>query len=776
MAYVSDQSSPLARRRVALRAMPPTPHYITDEQVARPAAPAENEGLLETLRKLWRRRGLIAICTLLLGGAAIVAAWSMPAYYTSEARVLVGVQAPRVLNVEAIIADVSPDAERVQNEAFIIQSRSIAKQVMDDLKLRDDPTFNPELQKPSIWSRLNLPQYIPAALEPWFDRLVSPKTQEAPDAAKAAAVRDNLIIDILLSRLDVSTLLRSHVLSVKAEAQNPATAAAIANDFAKRYLEYQRRDKIETLDRVDKFLVSRVTELREQVRKSDQAVEDYRRNHDLYKSAGSVGSAGSGGVTAQQLSELNSQLLAAQSAKAEAESRLNEAQEMRKGGLNSESVPEVLHSPLIASLKQSLADSERKAAELSASLGARHPSMVNARSEVATIQGRVSAEIAKIVDGLGREARTANARYEALAKNFETLKRQMGSVNDQSIQLESLERDATVNRNLLEAMLLRAKQSTGAEDILQANAKLVSPATPSGAPSYPPKALIALFGVAGGMMVGAAIALLREGGDHTFRRAEQVESATGLPVMAMVPQIKGRTPPTTQVLKEPTSAYSEALRRLHIGVELSEAASSPKTMLFSSATPSEGKSVMVASLGRLLASNGRRVLLIDCDWRSPRLHQIFHCGNSDGLASLLIDKEVPLDAVIHHDALSGVDVMPAGLWSPRFAHLLSSDRMRHLLEALEPHYEFIILDTPPALVTADVLALSRLVEKVVFVVRWGHTRQEAVLEALKQILDAQGDVAGVVMSRVVSKQYRQYAYGNPFLEGMRPAASATYRS
>lgn len=276
-------------------------------------------------------------------------------------------------------------------------------------------------------------------------------------------------------------------------------------------------------------------------------------------------------------------------------------------------------------------------------------------------------------------------------------------------------------------------------------------------------------------MVGAAIALLREGGDHTFRRAEQIEAATGLPVMAVVPQVSGRTPPAMQVLRQPTSAYSEALRRLHIGVELSEAAASPKILLFSSATPSEGKSVMVASLGRLLASNGKRVLLIDCDWRSPRLHQIFRCGNRDGLASLLIDRDVQLDQAIHHDALSGVDVMPAGSWSPRFAHLLSSDHMRRLLEALEPHYEFIILDTPPALVTADVLALSRLVEKVVFVVRWGHTRQEAVLEALKQIVDAQGDVAGVVMSRVLSKQYRQYSYGDPFFEGKRPAA-ATQRA
>jgi capsular exopolysaccharide synthesis family protein len=763
MAYAQDATPP-ARRRVALRTVPPTPHYLTAEPVARLAAPAEEQSFLETLRKLWRHRLLIAACTLVVGGAAILAAWLMPSYYVSEARVLVGVQSPRLPNVESIVADVSPDAERVQNEGFILQSRNIAKQVIDQLKLRQDPEFNPELAPPSFWARLNLMQYVPTELTSWMGSSTK-KVEPIKDPSNA----DDLTIDSLLGHIDVSTLGRSHVLSVKAESRNPQTAAAIANALAERYLDYQRRDKIDSMDRVDKFLMGRVSELREAVRKSDQAVEDYRRAHDLYKSSGV---SGSGGVTSQQLTELNTQLLAAQTAKAEADSRLREAQEMRKGGLNSESVPEVLRSPLISGLRQQQSDAERKAAELQATYGPRHPSMLNARSEVGSIQGRVNAEISKIVDGLAREARTADARYQALAQNFETLKKQMGSVNDKAIGLEALERDATVNRNLLEAMLLRAKQSTGAEDVLTANAKMVSPAAPAQAPSYPPKSLIALLGIAGGMMIGVTIALLREGGDHTFRRADQIEALTGLPVMAMVPQVAGRQQPAMQVLRQPTSAYSEALRRLHIGVELSETANSPKTILISSATPSEGKSVMVASLGRLLASNGKRVLLIDCDWRSPRLHQIFRCSNRDGLASLLVDKASDLENTIHHDALSGVDVMPSGPWSPRSAHLLSSDRMRHLLEALEQHYEFIILDTPPALVTADVLSLSRLVEKVVFVVRWGHTRQEAVIEALKQIIDAQGDVAGVVMSRVVSKQYRQYSYGDPFFEAKRSGAGA----
>lgn len=758
----------LPQRRPSLRSVP-----SIDRQAAAPPAPAiamrapqpSEEGLLETLRKLWRHRRLIAACAIVLGGAAAAVAYSLPSYYVAEARVLVGVQTPRVFNAEAIVTETNPDAERVQNEGFVLQSRTLAKKVIDKLNLASDPSFNPELAKPSLWSRLlKLDTYLPAGAAQWLGHLHSSpaKPAQAPDAALTQ--RDNRLIDTLLSHVDVSLLGRSYVLSLKVDSTNPQTAATIANTLAESYLDYQRADKVATLDRVDKFLVGRINQLRDQVRKSDQAVEEYRRTHGLYKSSGSS-------VTAQQLTELNTQLIAAQTAKAEADSRLKEAQALGPGKSN-ESVPEVLRSPLIASLKQAQADAERKLAEQSAMYGPRYPSVVNARAEVGSTQARVAAEVRKAVDGLAREARTADARYQTLSDQFEQLKGKMGTVNEDSIQLEALERDATVNRNLLEAVLNRAKQSNGAEGILEADAKLVSPAAPPEAPAYPPKSLIAFLGMVGGLMLGSAVALLRESTDVTFHRADQVEGLTGLPVLAMVPQLGGRTAPAMQVLRQPTSSYSEALRRVQIGIELSEAAATPKTVVVNSATPSEGKSDLVASLGRLMASNGRRVLLIDCDWRSPRLHSIFRCSNRDGLASLLTDGGARTTDLIHHDALSGVDVLTAGNWSPRQAHLLTSDRMRQLLDALQPHYDMIVLDTAPALVTADVLALSRMVAKVVFVVRWGHTRQDAVIEGLKQIVDAQGDIAGVVLSRVVAKDYRKYGYRDPFYEYSRPVRAS----
>jgi succinoglycan biosynthesis transport protein ExoP len=746
--------------------VPTTERYVAAPAVTVRPAPQPDESLAETLRKLWRRRKMIAALTIVLGGTAAAVAWSLPSYYSAEARVLVVVQSPRVLNAEAIITDVSPDAERVQNEGFVLQSRTLAKMVIDKLKLADSPAFNPELRKPSFWARtFDLERILPAEVNTWLAGFRTKPTAVGvtPVVDASLSPRDNRMIDYFLSKVDVSLLGRSHVLSVKADSLEPNTAAAMANTLAETYLEFQRREKVATMDRVDKFLMSRVGELRAQVRKSDQAVEDYRRAHGLYKGSGTNGS-----VTAQQLTELSTQLIAAQTAKAEAESRLNEAQELRKSGLGKESVPEVLRSPLIASLKAQQADAERKAAEMNAMYGDRHPLLRSARAEAGSAAGRVNAEIAKTVEALSRDARSADARYQALSENFDKLKSQMGTVNDDSIGLEALERDATVNRNLLEAMLNRAKQSTGSEEILQANAKLVSPAAPPEATAYPPKALIAFLGAVGGLLLGCAIALLREGGDSSFRRADQVEAVTGLPVLAMVPHVKGRTPPAMQVLREPTSTYSEALRRIQIGIELSEATNTPKTILFSSATPAEGKSVMVASLARLMASNGRRVLVIDCDWRSPRQHQIFRCPIGEGLAGLLGDQAVVLDDILYHDAISGVDVLTAGNWSPRQAHLLSSPRMRQMLEALAPHYDHILLDTAPALVTADVLALSRLVDKVVFAVRWAHTRQDATIEALKQIMDAQGDVAGIVLTRVVPRQYKQYGHRDPFYEYSRP--------
>jgi succinoglycan biosynthesis transport protein ExoP len=717
---------------------------------------------VETLRKLSRHRFLIAICTLVSAVVAAAVVLQLPPRYEAEARVLIGVQEPRVLNIAAIVGDVSPDAERVQSEIFAIEARDLVAEVIQQLNLADNPEFNPALRPQSglayQFGRVKAVMRRAAGLDP------SPA--DLPDRAAAAGAPSsslqNSMVDILLSKLAVSELGRSNVISIQADAQSPDEASAIANTLAERYLARQRSDKMATTHQVEAFLADRITQLRQQVEKSEQAVEEYRRQNGLYRGE-------SAGVTSQQMTELNTQMILAQTAKAEADARFSEAMAMRKAGAEGDSVPDVLKSPLIQALKEQQATDARKLNELSGSYGPEHPKILSTRAEMDDITRRIRTEMGRVTDGLRHEASTADARYDALRQNFARLQAQMGNVNDKSIHLEALERDATVNRNLLESMLNRSKETMGQQEFQLANAKLISSAAPPGAPAFPPKTLFVFLGTLGGALVGLLLALLRESADRTFRIGEQVESLTGLPVLAMVPRVKGSASPALQVLTHPISPFSEAVRKLHIGLQMSETARSPKTVLICSAMPGEGKSILAASLGRMVASHGRRVLLIDCDWRAPNLHRIFRCPNRGGLAALLDSDTVELENIIQTDARSGADIITAGDLNPSSAHKLMSRRMELILETFAKNYDLVIIDSPPVLVGADVLSICRLVDKVVYTVRWGKTRREVALDGLKQILEARGQVAGVVLSRVDSKRYRRYGYGRLDYEYARPA-------
>ncbi len=726
------------------------------------AAPQDAPNFLDTLRKLWRYRGMILIVTAVFAVISVLVAKQISSTYVAESRVLVGMPVLRALNIEAIIADLNPDAERVQNESFVILSREVARQTIDRLGLAENPEFNPFLRKQPLWQEylgyLNPLRYLP---DEWLGFLDDEPDSRAMTPEEQAEYEMNVVIDVLLNKLDVATLGRSHVLSIQARSLDPNTAASVANTMAERYLARQRNEKIEATEEVEQFLADRIAALREQVERSERAVEEYRRANGLYKGANT-------GVAVQQLTELNTQLIVAQTAKAEAESRLNEAQALRRTGVSGESVPEVLNSHVISSLKAQESVAAAKLAELSGSYGDQHPRVISAKAEIADIRRKIQGEINSIIGGLRHEARTAAARYDALRQNFERLQTRLGGVNEKSIKLDSLEREAQVNRNLLEQMLSRAKETIGQDRLQKPNAKLISEAAPPTAPSFPPKKLIVFLGVLAGGLIGVVIALLRDGADQTFRRGDQIEAMTGLPVLALVPAIRGRMEPIVHVLRKPVSPYTEALRKLHIGLELSEAAQSPKTVLFGSAVPGEGKSVLASSLGRMLASQGRRVLLIDCDWRNPRLHQLFRCSNTKGLAALLRDEEDDIEKAIFTDSLSGVDIIPAGMFSPDAMRYLTSDRMRLILNALAPRYDLILLDAAPVLVGAEVLTLARMVDKVSFVVRWGDTRRETVLEGLKELIDVKADIAGVVLTRIDPKQYRKYSYSQLSYEYERP--------
>jgi succinoglycan biosynthesis transport protein ExoP len=701
------------------------------------------DNLAGIIRQLWRRRWLVALLTLTGTVVTGAVAWSIPAVYTAETRLLIAAPGIRVPEIETVFGKFEPDTLLLQSERALVESQEVAQRVIDRLHLADNPAFdspafdsNEARTSPAVlgWLCHHLPQ-----VAAWLDGC---RPAWAPTTRQE---REQRLVDRLLSQLEVESIPQSHVISVKGRAADGVTAAVIANAFAESYLADRQQEKAAAMDRLGKYLKRRIDELNGEVRRSEQAVEDYRRSHGLYKSGKTT-------VAAQRLGELNAQLSAARVAKIAAEARLGEAEAVG-GTRGDETVPEVLASRSVTGLKHQSLLAENRAAQATATYGQYHPDFRGAQAQSAAIAGSVSTEAAKTLASLAREASEAAAHYNALLSNFERAKEEMGVAGDEAIELAALQRDATVNRDLLEAMLKRLQETAGSAAIVQADAKVISPAVPAQWTSYPPKTLLLVLGTLEGFLIAVLVALGLEANDKSFRRPEEVENLLGLPVLAMVPRTSRRK---FAGQRKSALGYDAALSRLIVKLDALYSAGPAKVLMLSSAVPGEGKSAIAAALGRQLASSGKRVLLIDCNWRRPRLKALFGCSNPKGLANLLIETDVLLNDCVHRDAQSGVDVVPAGAWRPAMSHLSSGERMAHMLEAFKGGYDLVILDTPSVLVATDALALARIVDEVLFVVRWGSTRRSAVIEAIRRLLDARAALLGIVVTQVVPGQLRDY--------------------
>jgi uncharacterized protein involved in exopolysaccharide biosynthesis len=558
-------------------------------------------------------------------------------------------------------------------------------------------------------------------------------------------------VNVLLSRIEVTPLGRSHVVSLEVASEDPVKAARIANTLARTYIEDKLVQAAKVTERTNAWLAGQIDKLRRELNAAERSVEEYRREHGLYESRAAT-------VTGQQLSELNSQLIIAQAHRVEAEAKLRQAETLSRSGNAQETAPEVIRSPLIQSLKEKEAEIQRRAAELSCRYGGKHPKMGNVQAELRDIRQKINAEIAKIIAGLRNEAQSAQARYTALSSSLDNIKDRMGISNEATIRLKELERNAEASRALFENFLQRSKETTAQLDMQQDEARVISRAAIPSSTSYPPVNVVVFVALVGGLMLGAVMVLLIDRFDRSFRSAGDVVQSVGLPTLALVPRASAGEYATKRFLDVSPSTYVESIRKLLFKVVDALPGASARVVMVSSAVPNEGKSVVCLSLARLAAASGAKVIMVDADWRRPQLHTLVRRPNRVGLAELLEGTARPAEAV-YRDA-SGAHLVFGGRSGRKYAGDLNSVPMADLLESLGHHYDFVFVDTPPVLAGADVLRLAQCVDMTLFMVRWGRTPQEVAQRAIEELMSRSNNVAGVVLTQVHPKRYRQFGHGS----------------
>ena len=258
-----------------------------------------------------------------------------------------------------------------------------------------------------------------------------------------------------------------------------------------------------------------------------------------------------------------------------------------------------------------------------------------------------------------------------------------------------------------------------------------------------------------GFVLAAAAAYVLEYLDDTVKTPTQVTKLTTLPVLAGIAEFKAERGGQLMTISQPRSPISEAFRILRTGIQFTAVDSTNHTVLITSATPGDGKSVIAANLSVVLAQAGHNVLLIDTDLRLPSQQTVFDLPNKRGLTSLLLefdlaqrDEEIHLivNDVVQSTQVEGLQLLTSGPIPPNPSELLGSKKMKKLLGILSEQYDYLILDSPPMLSVTDSLVLSQQVDGILLVVRANSSRKGQVKQAVEMLRDVRARLIGSILN------------------------------
>ncbi len=686
--------------------------------------------LREILSFAWRRwkfiAGVVAV-SLLIGTISVLRQTPL---YTATAQVLLDPQSDKVPGPAAIRSDVNLDLAMIESQMAIIRSTVFLRRVVEKEQLVSDPEFG---------SRAPHGPSIPATagVAPSMSPEVLRSTEALKGAVTVAAGPGYLLI-------------------ISVTSADPGRAARLANAVADAYLVDKLDTRFEAAKRASTWLSDRLVELRNQLRASEEAVIAFRAQHGLYQSTGNVT------LNQQQLSELNAKLVEARADAGQKKARVDLLLTIEANGGSVQSLPDVSNSGALPSLRQQAAALSQQEADLLARYGAPHPLVVNVRAQQRDIERAIAAEARRLAAGIKNEYELAQSRVASLDRSLQDVTGQTSADGATAIRLRELERTVAVNKSLFEDFLQRAKITQQESTFEPREARVITPALLPGAPSYPRKGQYLAVCLVIGLLLGVGGAVAKEMLNAGFTTPKQVEELLGLPLLSSVSHMGSRDltvgskiiPIPSYPTMKPLSRYSESIRALRSGIQMTDVDHPPKVVQVTSTAPGEGKTTIALSLAALAAYSGNKVLFIDADLRHPSASRFLGLQKEPGLVDLLLGQVKHAEVIRFHQS-EGYWTLSAGNKTQNPPDLLGSDRMKSIVASCKQTFDLVVIDTPPAGPVVDPVVVSQLCDAIVLVVRWASTARETVKYCAQQFAGHK-KIAGVVFNQVNDRQAQKY--------------------
>ncbi|MEW5804524.1 MAG: polysaccharide biosynthesis tyrosine autokinase [bacterium] len=716
------------------------------------------------LREYWRvimkYRWTVITLFIIVFITVAIATFSMEPVYKATAQILIDKENPNILSIKEVMSLDAQDTDYYQTQYKILQSRSMAKSVIDVLDLAHNKEFagNDQVKK-------NLIASLVGAVREWVASFVasflpvSSNSPEITDALTPEEVREHeetKLIDAFLNKLQIEPIRNSHLVNIGFLAHDPALASRVVNTLADQYIQHNLKLKYEASMDASQWLNQNVGELKRKMESSEEALHSYKDENKI------VSLEEKQDIIVQKLSEINSAVTDAKTKRIRLETLYNQARKFRNNEEMLESLPSVMNNQLILELKKDYIALLAEYTRESKQYGYKHPHIIKINSQLKSLKERIDSEVSKIVNSIKTEYEIAAAQEKVLVDALNEQKEEALELNKKAIKYNVLKRDAESNQQMFEVVLNRLKETDLTRGLKNSNIRIIDRAEVPDSPIKPKKKLNLLLGAIVGLFAGVGLSFFFEYLDNTIKTPEDLKRYLGLPFLGPVPHLdltetRGLPCPEMIALHKPKSHTSEAYKGLRTSVLFSFPDNSPKALLITSASPSEGKTITSANLAITMAQGGAKVVMIDCDMRKPRLHRLLSMKNEKGISNLLIG-QCSVDDVLQDGPVENLKIITCGQRPPNPSELLVSANMKNILDELKKRFDHIIIDSPPLVAVTDSVIISRIVDGIIMVIYGGVTSKDVIMRGKDLLKNVNAPLLGAIINNIDLGKRSYYYY------------------
>jgi capsular exopolysaccharide synthesis family protein len=567
---------------------------------------------------------------------------------------------------------------------------------------------------------------------------------------------------------------KTRLIELSCESSSPEVAAQFLNSMAAEFVEDASRSRMQTAQRTAEWLAGQIEETKSRVQESEEKLRDF------VSASGNVFAGQDATLDDAKLSELKGEL-----AKIQEQRILRQTRYELTRDNPPESLGEILDDNVLRGYTGEMETLKRQRAALTTTYTSKYGKVAQIDAQLASLQKAYDAELSNMIKRIKNDYDASLSEEKRLNAAYNSQAGRVGGESGKAAQYASLRRDVETQRNQYQTLLVQENQANESSSVPVNPIRVVESSTPPEEPYKPRPVLNISFGGMFFLVLAGAIVFIRERMDSSIKAPGASRRMFNAPELGVIPNLgqngtalvkangrgevrvlNGADPVTALAAWQSGPAFiAESFRGTLASILRNQATGkSQKMILVTSPGPAEGKTTVVQNLGIALAETGRRVLLVDADFRRPHLHREFSLPNEWGLIDLLLEddplSEYPLERLGLFTGLPGLSILPNRVTQSNVSKALYSPRLRTILETLMKHYDMVLVDAPPILSVADTRIIAPLTDALILVLRSRVTKRDSAMEAYRQIQEDGLTLLGTVLTDydLSSDKRRAYYY------------------